>query len=38
MSIADRFIAATAAVREKKVVTSNLKDFPSSKTYVPDSG
>ncbi len=36
MGMADSFIAATAAVQGKKVVTSNLKDFPVSIAISPE--
>ncbi len=36
MGMADSFIAATAAVQGKKVVTSNLKDFPASIALSPE--
>ncbi|WP_146127160.1 MULTISPECIES: type II toxin-antitoxin system VapC family toxin [Neomoorella] len=32
MSMADSLIAATAAIKGVKVITSNLKDFPPSLT------
>lgn len=35
MSMADSLIAATASLRGMKVVTSNLKDFPSSIALSP---